>query len=132
MDYDSAVFPPAPRLETRLIAQPHGAVFGPISAFADTGADATIVPLGPLRDPVLFRQVRIDPDLGMLEWPPGADIDPNVLHDWSNQVEAITQRRRQRCFQERADRADPADYLAVLEKAGTDVIIEGDELPVAR
>ena len=28
--------------------------------------------------------------------------------------------------------ADPADFLAILEKAGTDVVIKGDELPVAR
>jgi hypothetical protein len=37
--------------------------------------------------------------------------------------------RTERHFQERAARADPADYLAVLQKAGTDVAIEGDELP---
>lgn len=62
MDYDASVFPPAPRLEVRLIAQPHGAVFGPISAFVDTGADATIVPLGIIRQiragVVTFKTVR--------------------------------------------------------------------------
>ena len=36
---------------------------------------------GPLRDPHLFRQVRVDTDLGTLVWPNGADIDPNVLYD---------------------------------------------------
>lgn len=50
MDYDFSVFPPAPRLEIRLIAQPHGAVYGPVAAFVDTGADATIVPMSIVRE----------------------------------------------------------------------------------
>lgn len=62
MDYDFSVFPPAPRLEIRLIAQPHGAACGPISAFVDTGADATIVPLSIVRGlqagVVTFKTVR--------------------------------------------------------------------------
>lgn len=45
MDYDFSIFPPAPKLEIRLIAQPHGAASRPLLAFVDTGADATIVPL---------------------------------------------------------------------------------------
>jgi hypothetical protein len=31
---------------------------------------------GPLKDPALFRQVRLDPDLGNLVWPNGADLIP--------------------------------------------------------
>lgn len=62
MDYDASVFPPAPRLEVRFVAQPHGAVFGPVAAFVDTGADATIVPLGIIRQlragVVTFKTVR--------------------------------------------------------------------------
>jgi Protein of unknown function (DUF2442) len=34
----------------------------------------------PLRDPAVFAQVRIDPDLGTIAWPNGADLDPDVLH----------------------------------------------------
>jgi hypothetical protein len=35
----------------------------------------------PLReDPALFRQVRVDPELGTIVWPNGADLDPDVLH----------------------------------------------------
>ena len=52
MDYDFSAFPPAPRLEIRLIAPPHGAAYGPIPAFVDTGADATIVPIA------IVRQLR--------------------------------------------------------------------------
>jgi predicted aspartyl protease len=62
MDYDASVFPPAPRLDIRLIAQPHEAVVGPVSAFVDTGADATIVPLRIIRQlragVVTFKTIR--------------------------------------------------------------------------
>ena len=35
----------------------------------------------PLRaDPELFRQVRVDKELGTIVWPNGADMDPDVLH----------------------------------------------------
>jgi hypothetical protein len=35
----------------------------------------------PLReDPELFRQVRVDEELGTVVWPNGADLDPVVLH----------------------------------------------------
>lgn len=35
----------------------------------------------PLRDdPHLFRQVRVDKELGTIVWPNGADMDPDVLH----------------------------------------------------
>lgn len=62
MDYDVSVFPPAPRLEVRFIALPHGTALGPVSAFLDTGADATIVPIGIIRQlkagVVTFKTVR--------------------------------------------------------------------------
>lgn len=34
----------------------------------------------PLRDPVYFTQVRVNPDLGTICWPNGADWDPLVLY----------------------------------------------------
>ena len=37
---------------------------------------------GPLRDQRLFQQVGIDPEVGTLVWPNGADFDPATLHDW--------------------------------------------------
>ena len=49
---------------------------------------------GPLRDHGLFSQVRLDRDFGALEWPNGADIDPTVLYEWPQHVEAIVAQRR--------------------------------------
>ncbi len=37
---------------------------------------------GPLRDPELFKQVRIDDEAYTLVWPNDADFDPETLHDW--------------------------------------------------
>jgi hypothetical protein len=31
-------------------------------------------------DRSLFAQVRVDPELGTIVWPNGADMDPDVLH----------------------------------------------------
>lgn len=50
---------------------------------------------GALRDRSLFKQVRLDRDFGALEWPNGADIDPAVLYDWPDHVNAIVERRQQ-------------------------------------
>src|ERR1700751_2197070 len=36
----------------------------------------------PLRDPAEFARVKIDPEVGTLVWPSGADFDPAILHDW--------------------------------------------------
>ena len=35
----------------------------------------------PLRDVAQFDSVRVDPELGTLVWPNGADLDPEGLHD---------------------------------------------------
>jgi hypothetical protein len=32
-----------------------------------------------VRDPALFRAVRVDPEIGTIVWPNGADLDPDVL-----------------------------------------------------
>lgn len=37
---------------------------------------------GPLRDPAVFDQVRVDPEVHTVVWPNGADFDPATLHDW--------------------------------------------------
>jgi hypothetical protein len=50
---------------------------------------------GPLRDPAVFNQVRIDPEVKTLVWPNGADFDPDMLHDWPKHAEAMAARARQ-------------------------------------
>jgi hypothetical protein len=39
----------------------------------------------PLRDPLVFRQVRVDEELGTVVWPNGADLDPDVVHGNTSQ-----------------------------------------------
>ena len=34
----------------------------------------------PLRDPHFFEQVRVHPELGVICWPNGADLDSDVLY----------------------------------------------------
>jgi hypothetical protein len=50
---------------------------------------------GPLRDPALFDQVRLDPEVHTLVWPNGADFDPAMLHDWPQLVKDLAERARQ-------------------------------------
>ena len=38
--------------------------------------------LGPLQDLALFNAVELDPTFGTIQWPNGADFDPETLHDW--------------------------------------------------
>ena len=45
-------------------------------------------------------------------------------------AEKLAALRTERYFRQRAARVDAEDFLALLEKAGSDVVIERDELPV--
>jgi len=49
---------------------------------------------GPLRDQSVFAQVRIDPEVHTLQWPNGADFDPETLHDWPLYAEALAELAR--------------------------------------
>jgi hypothetical protein len=44
---------------------------------------------GPLRDPKIFSQVRIDSEIRTIVWPNGADFDPATLHDWPEHAPAL-------------------------------------------
>lgn len=41
----------------------------------------------PLRDPAYFAQVRVEPDLGTIVWPNGADLCPDVLYANGDRVQ---------------------------------------------
>lgn len=73
-----------------------------LSVAFDDGTEQTIdlAPIlagelyGPLRDPSLFSQVRIDPEVHTLVWPNGADFDPETLHDWHLHAAAFERQAR--------------------------------------
>jgi len=44
---------------------------------------------GPLKDPLVFDQVRIDPEVHTLVWPNGADFDPAILHNCAESSPAL-------------------------------------------
>jgi hypothetical protein len=60
------------------------------------------------------------------------DEEGTTLNQFINVAvaEKLAALRTERYFRERAARADRSDFLAILEKAGTEDIIKGDELPV--
>jgi Protein of unknown function (DUF2442) len=39
----------------------------------------------PLRDPAEFAKVHVDPETHTIAWPPGADLDSDVLYDPTSQ-----------------------------------------------
>jgi uncharacterized protein DUF2442 len=49
---------------------------------------------GPLRDPALFNQVRLDPEVRTIVWPNGADFDPATLYDWLTQAPKLIELAR--------------------------------------
>lgn len=49
---------------------------------------------GPLRDLDLFKQVELIEYAGCLEWPTGADFEPEVLHDWLQYKDEIAAHRQ--------------------------------------
>ncbi|MEW5984085.1 MAG: DUF2442 domain-containing protein [Acidobacteriota bacterium] len=45
---------------------------------------------GPLRDLSLFNAVELDRTFGTIQWPTGADFDPETLHDWPKYRDEFT------------------------------------------
>ena len=41
-----------------------------------------------LRDDAYFHQVRVDPDVGTVVWPDGADLCPDVLYEKSEPAQS--------------------------------------------
>ena len=49
---------------------------------------------GPLQDLTTFNAVTLDPEVGTLTWPNGADFDPATLHDWPDVRDELNARAR--------------------------------------
>jgi len=43
----------------------------------------------PLRDPGFFSQVKVNPETGTIEWPNGADLAPEFLHEKGTNAEQV-------------------------------------------
>lgn len=71
-----------------------------LSVRFDDGAEQTVdfepvlagEVFGPLRNPALFAQVRLDPEVRNLVWPNGAEFDPWTLHEWPDVVDELRAR----------------------------------------
>lgn len=48
----------------------------------------------PLLDPDFFRRVRVDPEIGTIVWPNGADICPDVLYSHASGKPIVIDGRR--------------------------------------
>ena len=60
---------------------------------------------GPLQDLALFNLVELDPAFGTIQWPNGADFDPETLHDWPKyRYELVVMARRWASIREPANR----------------------------
>ena len=49
----------------------------------------------PLQDLKLFNAVELDPTFGTIQWPNGADFDPETLHDWPKYRDELVAMARQ-------------------------------------
>lgn len=49
----------------------------------------------PLEDPKYFRQVALNPEVRTIEWPNGADFDPDTLYHWEENVDWFKQRAKE-------------------------------------
>ncbi|OFW16410.1 MAG: hypothetical protein A3F70_07815 [Acidobacteria bacterium RIFCSPLOWO2_12_FULL_67_14] len=60
---------------------------------------------GPLQDLTLFNAVELDQTFGTIQWPNGADFDPETLHDWQKyRADLVAMARRWATSQEPAHR----------------------------
>jgi hypothetical protein len=49
----------------------------------------------PLQDLKLFNAVELDTTFGTIQWPNGADFDPETLHDWPKYGDELVAMARQ-------------------------------------
>ncbi|HEX5316371.1 MAG TPA: DUF2442 domain-containing protein [Candidatus Kapabacteria bacterium] len=51
----------------------------------------------PLEDPTFFRQVKLNTEIRTIEWPNGADFDPDTLYHWEENADCF--RKKAQSFQ---------------------------------
>ena len=75
----------------------------------------------PLQDVSEFAKVRVDPELGTITWPSGADLDPDVLYE-ALTGQPIDLRSRHELAQAvtEADRGEGVDGWQLLEELERD------------
>jgi hypothetical protein len=49
---------------------------------------------GPLQDVAVFNSVELDRTFGTVQWPTGADFDPETLHDWPKYRDGLIEMAR--------------------------------------
>lgn len=49
----------------------------------------------PLEDPKFFLQVTLNPEVRTIEWPNGADFDPDTLYHWEENVDWFKERAKE-------------------------------------
>ena len=71
----------------------------------------------PLRDEAYFKQIRVNAELGTIEWPNGADLDPDVLYATvTNSVIDLEPRRTSDAGLGRASRGTmPLNIIGLME-----------------
>ena len=85
---------------------------------------------GPLRDPLVFAQVTLDPEIHTVIWPSGADFDPATLHDWPEH-EAAFRAAAKRWSQNHADAGEIKTARAVTTRIDTTLYADLAPLPSA-
>ncbi len=80
-----------------------------------------------LRKYVLRLQSSLLDELRIVAEEEGTTLNPFINVAVAEKLAAL---RTERYFRERAARANREDFLAILERAGTEAAIPGDELPV--
>jgi len=48
----------------------------------------------PLRNPELFKKIRVNPEIQTIEWPNGADFHPETLYNWENYKDELIKKAK--------------------------------------
>ena len=48
----------------------------------------------PLRNPELFKKLRLNRDIQTIEWPNGADFHPETLYNWENYRDELVEKAK--------------------------------------